>query len=436
MSQVVILGAGISGMGASYALNEAGVDATIFEKRSRPGGHTSSHHVGDGFIIDEGPHVSFTQVDRMQEILAGAVDQKYETIQTYVDNYWQGHWIKHPAICNLHGLPTDLNVQIIQDFVACQSKSDETANVENFGQWLCNSYGETYAKTFPYLYNKKYHTVDVENMSVDWLGPRLYRASLDEVIRGALTPETADVHYIDHFRYPTDGGFEGYLHKFQKLTPTECDHEVTEIDPAKRKISFANGKTVDYKGVVSSIALPDLIDRIPTAPKEVKDAAAQLACSTCVCVTVGVDRENVTKANWTYFYDMDISFARTSAPKLLSPNTCPDGTSSIQCEVYFSNKYRPLEQSFDEIKDQVIADLKKVGLLKEDDKLLFEDVRLFKYANIIFDLDRAKVLPIVHGYLQEQGINYCGRYGDWGYMWTDQSFLSGEQAAKDMLKNL
>ena len=55
---------------------------------------------------------------------------------------------------------------------------------------------------------------------------------------------------------------------------------------------------------------------------------------------------------------------------------------------------------------------------------------LLPYANIIFDLDRAAALKTVHGYLDDLGIAYCGRYGDWGYMWTDESFKSGELAAE------
>ena len=42
-------------------------------------------------------------------------------------------------------------------------------------------------------------------------------------------------------------------------------------------------------------------------------------------------------------------------------------------------------------------------------------------------------LKTVHGYLDDLGIAYCGRYGDWGYMWTDESFKSGEQAAERAL---
>jgi len=59
-----------------------------------------------------------------------------------------------------------------------------------------------------------------------------------------------------------------------------------------------------------------------------------------------------------------------------------------------------------------------------------------RYANIIFDLDRADALKIVHGYLDDIGISYCGRYGDWGYMWTDESFKSGEVAAERALSRI
>jgi hypothetical protein len=55
------------------------------------------------------------------------------------------------------------------------------------------------------------------------------------------------------------------------------------------------------------------------------------------------------------------------------------------------------------------------------------------FANVIFDHDRPRSLATVHGYLDEVGIGYCGRYGDWGYIWTDQAFISGEQAASRAL---
>jgi hypothetical protein len=104
--------------------------------------------------------------------------------------------------------------------------------------------------------------------------------------------------------------------------------------------------------------------------------------------------------------------------------------------VYFSSKYKPLTGSPDDYIEPVIRDLRKCGILRDSDKILWKGTKLLKYANIIFDLERADALKTVHGFLDEVGISYCGRYGDWGYMWTDESFISGERAAEQCLNKL
>jgi protoporphyrinogen oxidase len=168
-------------------------------------------------------------------------------------------------------------------------------------------------------------------------------------------------------------------------------------------------------------------------PQEVREASLRLACSTCVLVNLGVDRADLSEAHMTYFYDEDICFTRLGFPHMLSPLNAPAGKGCIQAEVYFSKKYKPLVDSPDVWIEPVIRDLRKCGLLRENDRILSKEAMLLPYANIIFDLERADALKIVHGYLDDLGIAYCGRYGDWGYMWTDESFKSGEKAAERAL---
>jgi protoporphyrinogen oxidase len=78
--------------------------------------------------------------------------------------------------------------------------------VKNYADWLLSSFGSTFAQLFPMQYTRKYHLTGAENMSTDWLGPRIYRPSLEEVLRGALSPSSPHIHYITHFRYPRYGG--------------------------------------------------------------------------------------------------------------------------------------------------------------------------------------------------------------------------------------
>jgi protoporphyrinogen oxidase len=169
------------------------------------------------------------------------------------------------------------------------------------------------------------------------------------------------------------------------------------------------------------------------APPEVVEASCRLACSTCVLVNIGVNREDLSRAHMTYFYDEDICFSRLGFPHMLSTRNAPPGTGSIQAEVYFSDKYKPFSGSADDWIDPVIRDLRKCGVLREEDQVLSRKAMFLRYANIIFDLERADALKTVHGYLNDIGVAYCGRYGDWGYMWTDESFKSGEQAAERAL---
>lgn len=400
----------------------------MFDKRSHYGGHTASFTVGNGFTIDEGPHVSFTKSPRIKDLLAQCVDGEFTEHKTKVNNHWKGYWIKHPAQVNLHGLPTDLVSACIRDFVEAEHK--EAGSMANYEEWLLAAFGETFARTFPMEYTKKYHTTAAANMDTDWLGPRLYRPTLDQVLQGALSPKTDDVHYIGGFRYPKTGGFQSYLRPFIEKTDLRLGHEMVGIDPVNKTIHFENGVVESYDVLVSSVPLPELVPSISGAPQDVLEAAARLACSRAVIVTLGIDRADLIDAHWTYFYDEDYVFTRLSTPHLQSDNNAPPGCGSIQAECYYSDKYRPLDRAPEDCIEPVISDLRRCGLLRDSDEILFHHVMDIPYANVIFDLERKAAVETVHGYLDEVGIRYCGRYGDWGYTWTDEAFVSGERAAQ------
>ncbi len=430
MKNIAILGTGMAGWGAAYRLQAAGVRPTLYEQNRYYGGHTASFR-HNNFLFDIGPHISFTQDKRIQDLFAANVENKFETIQIRLNNYWRGHWPAHPVQLHLHGLPNDVVVKVIADFVAEHHAPER--KIANYADWLLASFGSSFAELFPMQYTRKYHLTTADNMSTDWLGPRIYRPNLEEVLLGALSPTAPNKHYITHFRYPTNGGFAAYLDKFLPCGELKLEHQLVELNPRTRQLTFANGFKTIYDGVVSSIALPDLLLMIEGAPPDVVQAAQRLACSTCVLVNVGVDREDLSDAHMSYFYDEDICFTRLSFPHMLSPTNVPASAGSIQAEVYYSRKYRPLTVKPDDLIEPVIADLRRSGVLRETDKILHRNAMLVPYANVIFDLDRKAALAAVHSYLDEIGVAYCGRYGDWGYMWTDESFISGERAAQSVL---
>jgi protoporphyrinogen oxidase len=433
MTSITILGTGMAGFGAAHAAHGAGVRPVMYDMHDHIGGHTASYEFPGGWTFDEGPHVSFTEDVRIRDLLASNVEGQYEEFATRVNNFWKGHWIKHPAQINLHGLPTDLVTKILLEFVEVAQRTEPPSKVRNYEDWLRASFGRTFSETFPMEYTIKYHTTTAANMNTEWIGPRLYRPKLEEVFRGALQPSSSDVHYISGFRYPTRGGFAAYLEPFRKIADIKLGHKVVRIDPKERLLQFKNGATAAYGRLVSSIPLPEIIPMIVGAPRDILEAAERLACTEAVIVNLGIDRSDLVDAHWTYFYDRDIFFTRLSTPHLQSRHNVPPGCGSLQAECYYSKKYRPLDRRPEDCIEPVIADLKRCGVLRETDRILFRGAMHIPYANVIFDLDSTQSAAAVHGFLDDIGIGYCGRYGDWAYTWTDQSFASGERALEKIL---
>ena len=118
---------------------------------------------------------------------------------------------------------------------------------------------------------------------------------------------------------------------------------------------------------------------------------------------------------------------------MFSPNNAPPGCGTIQAEVYFSDKYQPVPPRLEHIVERSIEDLRRCGFVRETNSILLKETSVCRYANVIFDFDRALALKTVHGFLDDVGIYYCGRYGNWDHAWTDEAFLSGEATARRAL---
>lgn len=432
MKDIVIIGAGMAGYGAATKLYDEGLDFSLYEKNSYYGGHCASFKFEGGWIFDDGPHISFTKNENIKKLFAENVNGQYIKLKARVNNYWQGSWVKHPAQVNLHGLPPELNTEILHEMMAISQNGE--ANISNYKDWLHASYGETFAENFPMKYTRKYHTTDASNLTTDWLGARLYRPKLKEVIYGMLSPDTEDVHYVSDFRYPTNGGYVSFMRGLEKLGSINYHHHATGISLRDKELIFNGNKSKKYDYVISSMPLKVLVSLIERVPEDVKVAADLLACTQCVLVNLGINRENINPQDWTYFYDEDFNIVRLSSPSNFSKNNVPEGCSSIQAEIYFSAKYKPLKKEPHQYIDIVIDELIRSSVLKESDKIVYQSAWLIPFAQIIYDHDRADSVRLIQDFLQENNILSCGRYGEWSYAWSDESFLGGISAASQIIE--
>ena len=68
---------------------------------------------------------------------------------------------------------------------------------------------------------------------------------------------------------------------------------------------------------------------------------------------------------------------------------------------------------------------------KED--IVVKDARILPYGNVVFYKGMEADREIVQEYLESVHIRRVGRFGEWAYLWTDQSLLSGKKVAQKEL---
>ncbi len=420
MNNILIIGAGIAGLGASYALRGKGYSPIILEKDDTYGGLAGNFTVAGGFRFDRFVHFSFTNNEKVNDIFNKSTEGNIIRHTPNPFNVYKGKWIKHPAQNNLYPLSKEEKDKIIEDFKSRPNNVDVTS-IHDYEQWLKIQYGNTFAEHFPMAYTPKYWMCEASELETKWVGNRLYQPSIDEVVEGANSAETPVTYYAKEMRYPTKGGFKQYLSELAKDADIRYNSEVVEIDVKNHTLKTANGKEYQYSRLVSSMPLPLLISRLKNeVPEDVRKAARLLKCTSGYQISIALKGKNIPPYLWWYIYDKDILPARVYSPSLKSPDNVPEGCSSLQLEVYCEKDV----YSRDELIEKSVKPLIKLGAIREED-IIEIDVRFEPWANIVFDHNIYEVRKIVIDYIRSVGIEPIGRFGLWDYLWTDQALLSG-----------
>ena len=414
--KILILGAGISGLGAAYSCKQRGVKTIILEKNNTYGGLCGNFTIR-GYRFDHFVHFSFTKEKEVIDIF----NESTEQIITHISNpynVYKGRWIKHPAQNNLYPLLEEEKELIINDFL--NRPQAGMSMVNNYEDWLRLQYGNYFAEHFPMAYTKKYWMTDAKDLEIKWVGNRLYQPSVEEVIQGSKTSETPVTYYAKEMRYPQKGGFKSFFSKLAVGQNIIYNQEVVSIDTNKCQVKTKNGDVYAYKQLVSSLPLPEVIKMLDNVPDEVISAAKKLKATSGYQISIGLTTKNIPPYLWWYIYDEDILPARVYSPSLKSSDNVPEGCSSLQMELYCEKG----EYTRDEIYNGSVAKLIELGIINNED-IKFVDIRFEKYANVIFYPNIYESRKIVRDYLALLGIKTIGRFGEWDYLWSDQSLLSG-----------
>lgn len=411
-SEVVILGAGIAGLGAGLKAAEENRDSVIFEARGTAGG-LLDNFVVNGFRFDNAVHLSFATEPEVRSIF-----DKTDYITHSADswNFERDRWLKHPVQNNLFPLPAEEKVELIESFL---ERPDMVGN--DYESWLYHQYGASLARRYPLKYTTKYWDTHASSLSTTWIGNRMRRASTSEILFGAFTSDTPNTYYTKEMRYPKSGGYISFIKPLIDGSRIEYNHRASKIDLDNKTVEFENGSKVTYSKLVSSLPLPVLVDITKNVPDKIKDNSKSLKATSIDLISVGFNKKLVDKL-WFYIYDEDILASRAYSPSVKSSDNVPNGRSSLQFEIY--TRGTESKYNVEELKQNVIYALAKMNIATSDD-IEFLHHKHIKFGNVIFDLGMEKKRDEIRDYFQERAVLTIGRFGEWDYLWSNQSFMSG-----------
>lgn len=420
---IAILGSGVAGLAASLRSKELGLKSVVFEKESSSGG-LLDNFVIRGYRFDKAVHLSFAKEEKVRSIF----DQtKFFTHPSDSFCFEENKWFKHPIQNNLFPLSPEEKISLIKSFLA---RNKKLSSKNDYKSWLVSQYGLEIAERYPLEYTKKYWQVEADRLSVTWIGDRMRRPDISEILMGAFTDKTPNHYYTKEMRYPVKGGYKAFIQPLINLSDIRLNHEVQSINTKDRALKFKNGKIIHYDCLVNTLPLPLIVDLLTTKPNKVTEASKNLVATSIDLISVGFNR-NLVKDLWFYIYDKDILAARAHSPSVKSPNNAPKNCSSLQFEIYnYGNKSKYTDK---ELFENIRFALKKLKIATKKD-IVFMQRNFIEYGNVIFLKGMEKHREIVRKFLNEKKIVSCGRFGEWDYLWSNQSFMSGYKAI-DTLKN-
>lgn len=412
----LILGGGISGLGASYALSKRGKNNVIVEKESTYGGLCSSFEI-NGFTFDKFVHFSFSANPIVNQLFKDSVPDTLHHIPNPY-NYYFGCWLRYPAYLDIKKLPNSERERLMLDFI--NREHTTCSNPSNYEEWLRWSFGDYYAEKFPLTYAKKYWIKEAKEMRTEWIQNRISRPSIADILPANGTSAKEPVYYAKELRYPMVGGYGAFLKSLRQGADIRYNKEVIGVDINNKEAYFSDGSIMQYRRLISSLPIPELIKIIKDVPSEVTRQCSRLEFTSGYYICVAFKSSEIPQHLWWYIYDDDILASRVSSPSLQSPLNAPDGCSSIQIEVFCKGCF--YEEK--ELVHKTIDKLVEKRLIKRDD-ILFYYIGFAKYANIIFSKPIFDSRQYIRNFLKECDVDSVGRYGEWDYFWSDQSLLSG-----------
>ncbi|HEX2117759.1 MAG TPA: FAD-dependent oxidoreductase, partial [Acidimicrobiales bacterium] len=419
--RIVIIGAGPTGLGAGYRLQELGYDDWVMlEANDYVGGLATSFTDDAGFTYDIGGHVMFSHYKYYDDLVDKLMGGDFTELQREAWVWTENRFIPYPFQNNIRDLEPQTVFECVMGLIETQRRGPSGPGGQgdghdpaDFAEWVQAVFGAGIAKHFMLPYNFKVWATPPELMNYIWIGERVSVINVENILRNVILGEDQVSWGPNNtFKYPLRGGtgflYEGLRkfveHKLHLETP------VASIDPAEKVVRTTDGRTWPYDVLLSTMPLNKLIGSMEGVPDAVRGAVDGLVWSGSHIVGVGLDRPANSTKNWIYFPDADVPFYRITYLSNYSPYITPEPDQTLFLTETSRSPHKPEDENT--IVDRVIDGLVATKLMDESDRELIATTWLCSpdMTYPVPSVGRDAALGTIQPWLRSQDIWSRGRF--------------------------
>ncbi len=441
---IAVLGAGPAGLTAAYALTKAGVPVTVLEAGPEVGGIARTETY-KGFRFDIGGHRFLTKIPEVQALWEEWLGDELLRVRRLSRINYRGRFFDYPLrlpnVLGHLGLVESLRIGLSY----LRAQVAPIAPEESFEDWVTNRFGDRLYRTFFKAYTEKVWGVPCTVIRAEWAAQRIKGLSLTRALRHTLHRQRPPTSLADAFYYPRLGPGQMWERAAglvkaaggeirMNAVVDNLHHEHGQITSVTAR-SGGERVRIPVRGVVSSIPLPSLVQRLdPALPSAALEAAGQLRFRDFLIVVLILKKPEVFPDQWIYVHSPEVKVGRIQNFKNWSPALVPDSSKTSLGMEYFCDVGDSVWTMSDEALGSLAAsELERIGLAPAslvEDTCVIRQRRAYPVYDVHYRGYVDALRRVLGGFRNLQTI---GRNGMHRYNNQDHSMLTGLLAADNVL---
>lgn len=410
----LIIGAGITGL--SYAMFTNHEDYVIVEKENEIGGYCRTTK-RNGFVWDFSGHFFHFQDPRIKNIVLDRMtDEEMVSVMKETKIRYKDLLIDYPFQKNIHQLPKAELLDCLYDlFVA-----DEVA-YNNFQEMLYCKFGKSISEKFLIPYNEKLYACDLNVLDKNAMGRFFPYADKEDIIRNFR--KSNNISYNGSFIYPK-GGAVKYIESVSSHVnkhKIQLGLELVNIDIFNHLAYFADGTSLKYDRLISTLPFPDLLKKAG-----IDFDPSIYTWNQVLCFNLGFNIKGDDMINhWIYFPEKKYCFYRVG----FYDNILCQNKMSLYVELGFAST-----QSINpnEWLGKVLKDLSVAGIINKEQYLIDYQSIIMNPAYVHINSRSMEDVRLKKAILKDHDIYSIGRYGSWTYCSIEDNIIEAKNLADNL----